>query len=39
LAFHDIDMNYVVEPGEFAIMVGTSSQESDLHSVMLRVEK
>ena len=39
LAFHDIDMNYVVEPGEFAIMVGTSSNDADLHSVMLRVEK
>ncbi|MEO8336546.1 MAG: glycoside hydrolase family 3 N-terminal domain-containing protein [bacterium] len=38
LAFHDIDMNYVVEPGEFAIMVGTSSRDADLHSVMLRVE-
>jgi len=37
LAFHDIDMNYVVEPGEFAIMVGTSSRDEDLHSVMLRV--
>jgi beta-glucosidase len=39
LAFYDVDMNYVVEPGEFAIMVGTSSQDTDLHSVMLRVEE
>ena len=39
LAFHDISMNYVVEPGEFAVMVGTSSRDADLQSVMLRVEK
>lgn len=39
LAFHDIDMRYVVEPGEFAIMVGTSSRDEDLRTVMLRVER
>ena len=38
LAFHDIDMRYAVEPGEFAIMVGTSSRDSDLQTVTLRVE-
>ncbi len=27
LEFHDIDMNRVVEPGEFQVMVGTSSVE------------
>ncbi|MEO7772883.1 MAG: glycoside hydrolase family 3 N-terminal domain-containing protein [Gemmatimonadaceae bacterium] len=37
LAFHDIDMKYVVEPGEFAIMVGTSSRDADLQTVTLRV--
>jgi beta-glucosidase len=37
LAFHDIDMRYVVEPGEFAIMVGTSSRDADLQTVTLRV--
>lgn len=37
LAFHDIDMQYVVEPGDFAIMVGTSSQDSDLARVTLTV--
>ncbi|CAN5436253.1 glycoside hydrolase family 3 N-terminal domain-containing protein [soil metagenome] len=37
LAFHDIDMHYVVEPGEFEIMVGTSSRDEDLHTVTLRV--
>ena len=37
LAFYDVDMRYVVEPGEFAIMVGTSSRADDLHTVILRV--
>jgi beta-glucosidase len=27
MAFHDINMNYVVEPGEFDVMVGKSSAE------------
>jgi beta-glucosidase len=30
LAFYDIDMNYSVEPGEFVIMVGSSSRDEDL---------
>lgn len=38
LAFHDMDMNYVVEPGEFEIMVGNSSRDSDLLKVILKVE-
>ncbi len=38
LAFYDIDMRYVVEAGEFTIMVGTSSRDCDLHAVTLRVE-
>jgi len=37
LAFYDIDMNEVVEPGEFEIMVGTSSRQEDLQTVVLRV--
>ena len=37
-AFWDIDMQYVVEPGEFVIMVGTSSRDEDLARVTLRVE-
>ena len=37
LAFHDIDMRYVVEPGEFALMVGTSSRDEELRTVKLRV--
>jgi beta-glucosidase len=39
LAFFDINMNYVVEPGEFEIMVGNSSRDSDLQKVILTVEK
>ena len=37
LAFYDIDMEYVVEPGEFEIMVGTSSRDADLQTVILHV--
>ena len=37
LAFYDIDMQYVVEPGEFEIMVGTSSRKEDLQTVVLKV--
>ena len=38
LAFYDIDMQYVVEPGAFSIMVGTSSRDEDLQTVTLEVE-
>ena len=37
LAFYDIDMKFVVEPGEFEIMVGNSSRDSDLQKVILTV--
>ena len=37
LAFYDMDMNNVVEPGEFEIMVGTSSKQADLQTVILGV--
>ena len=37
LAFYDIEMNNVVEPGDFEIMVGTSSRNADLQTVVLRV--
>jgi beta-glucosidase len=37
LAFYDLKMEYAVEPGEFEIMVGTSSRNSDLQSVVLTV--
>ncbi len=38
LAFHDIETNYIVEPGTFAIMVGNSSRDEDLKKVVLRVK-
>ena len=39
LAFYDIAMNYVVEPGEFEIMVGNSSRDEDLQKVTLTVDE
>ena len=39
LSFYDVDMHYVVEPGDFSIMVGTSSRDEDLHHATLRVER
>ncbi len=39
LAFYDLDMNFTVEPGEFEIMVGNSSRDSDLQKVVLTVEQ
>ena len=39
LAFYDINMKYVVEPGEFEIMVGNSSRDEDLQKVILTVGK
>jgi beta-glucosidase len=38
LAFHDVRMRYVVEPGDFAIMVGSSSRDEDLHTLTLTVD-
>ena len=37
LSFYDRNMNYVVEPGEFEIMVGNSSRDGDLQKVVLQV--
>jgi beta-glucosidase len=37
LAFTKIDMEYGVEPGEFEILVGTSSRDQDLAATVLRV--
>ena len=38
LAFHNIGMKYVVEPGEFEIMVGNSSRDEDLSMIVLTVD-
>lgn len=37
LAFYDINMDFVVEPGDFDIMVGTSSRTEDLQVLSLSV--
>jgi beta-glucosidase len=37
LAFHNIEMKYVVEPGEFEVMVGNSSRDEDLLKTTLIV--
>ena len=39
LAYYNLKMNWVVEPGDFRIMVGGSSRKSDLKSVKLKVKK
>jgi len=39
LAFYDVNMKYVVEPGEFVIMVGNSSRDQDLTKASLTVTK
>lgn len=38
LAFYNIDMEYLVEPGEFEIMVGSSSRDQDLQKIILTVQ-
>jgi beta-glucosidase len=37
LAFYDVNMKYVVEPGEFFIMIGNSSRDQDLTKITLTV--
>jgi beta-glucosidase len=37
LAFHGVDLRYGVEPGDFELMVGTSSRDEELQRVTLRV--
>jgi beta-glucosidase len=37
LSFYDVNMKYVVEPGDFELMVGTSSSDADLKKLSLQV--
>lgn len=37
LAFYNVRMDYIVEPGEFEIMIGNSSRDEDLMKVILTV--
>jgi len=39
LACYDHEMQYVVEPGEFTVMVGTSSRDADLQTAALTVAR
>jgi beta-glucosidase len=39
LAFYDAKMKFTVEPGEFEIMVGNSSRDTDLQKQILKVAK
>ncbi|HZZ39678.1 MAG TPA: glycoside hydrolase family 3 N-terminal domain-containing protein [Acidobacteriaceae bacterium] len=39
LSFYDINMKYTVEPGDFEIMIGTSSRDEDLKKLILHVAK
>ena len=39
LAFFDTRMNFIVEPGEFEIMIGNSSKDEELTKVILTVEE
>ena len=38
LAFTNIDMEYIVEAGEFELMVGSSSKDEDLVKLILVVK-
>ena len=38
LSFYNVDMKFLVEPGEFEIMIGNSSRDADLQKVILTVE-
>ena len=38
LAYYDIDMKKIVEPGDFEILVGPSSRDNDLQKAVLTVE-
>lgn len=37
LSFYDVNMKYVVEPGDFHLMVGNSSRDQDLKKLTLQV--
>jgi beta-glucosidase len=39
LAFYDVNMKYLVEPGDFDIQVGNSSRDQDLQKVILTVTR
>jgi len=38
-AYYDSEMNYVVEAGDFDILVGNSSRDEDLKNINFNIEK
>lgn len=38
LSFYNTDMQYIVEPGQFEIMIGNSSRDVDLQKIILEVK-
>ena len=38
-AFYDSEMNYIVEAGEFNILIGNSSRDEDLKSTSFSIEE
>ena len=38
LSFYDVNMKYIVEPGAFKIMIGSSSRDENLQTVILTVK-
>ena len=38
-AFYDLDMNFIIEAGEFDIHIGNSSRDEDLKTINLSIEK
>ena len=38
-AYYDSEMNYIVESGDFDILVGNSSRDEDLKNTIFNVEK
>ena len=38
-AYYDAEMNYIVEAGQFDILVGNSSREEDLKKIVFNIEK
>ena len=38
-AYYDDNMNYIIEAGQFDILVGNSSREEDLKKIDFNIEK
>jgi len=38
-AYYDSEMNYIVEAGDFDVLVGNSSRDEDLKNATFNVEK